>query len=248
MTELGKITIRLEEVDSTNELAKEYIADSLGEGAVIVAEVQTQGKGRLDRVWESPKGGLWLSIILKPGETVIGDKMGVIPLMTGSAVAHAISTFAEIEARVKWPNDVVINGRKVCGILSQSIVHDDERWVVVGIGVNVNNKVREGYEFSPVSTSLTEELGEELDVDSLMKIVVCELEHFYNLLKEDKSDEVLEDWLGLSDTIGKKVKITTPTEEIVGVARGIDENGALILELENGDSQIVNVGDCRHLE
>ena len=246
MNEIGRKIIRLAEVDSTNEYAKHLIGMGAEEGLAIVSETQTKGKGRLDRLWESPKGGLWLSIILEPEEPISGDKLGILPLMAGCAAAGAIQCTG-LNARVKWPNDVIIHGKKACGILSESITHDGRRYVIIGIGINVNNKVREGYEFSDVSTSIIEEIGQSMDIELVERALLSEMNRLYRSMKED-SRLVLEEWKKMADTIGRRVVIITPSGDVTGTAKDIDENGALLMEVEDGIIATVTVGDCRHLD
>ena len=248
MTEIGRMTIRLGEVDSTNEYAKELIGQGCLEGTIVLSEIQTGGKGRLDRKWESPKGGLWMSICLKPKGGLVGDKLGIIPLLTGCAAARAVEGLSEKNARVKWPNDVMINGKKMAGILSESILQGEDRWVIVGIGINVNNQVQEGYDFSEISTSITEETGRNFDLEKLLVQLICEFERLYNMAEDGRDSEVLDEWRGMADTLGKKVSINRISGEITGIARDIDEVGALILELHNGYTETILAGDCQHLE
>ena len=248
MTEIGRMIIRLDEVDSTNEYAKELVGQGCLEGTVVLSETQSGGKGRLARKWESPKGGMWVSICLKPKGGLVGDKMGIAPLLSGCAVARAVEGVSGLNARVKWPNDVMVNNKKMAGILSESIMHGEDRWVIVGIGINVNNPIQEGYEFSDISTSIKEETGSELDQEELLVQLICEFERLYNMAESGKDAEVLDEWRGIADTLGKKVSINCISGEISGIARDIDEVGALILELHNGHTETILSGDCQHLE
>lgn len=264
----GNKIIRLAEVGSTNEYAKELISKGIAvEGTVVVADVQTSGKGRLERLWESPKGGLWLSLILEPEEPIAGNKLGILPLMAGCAAAGAIncaladsggqtcrdkpdnasSASTTKTARVKWPNDVMINGRKACGILSESLTHDGRRYVIIGIGININNRVQEGYGFSPVSTSIMEEVGRATEIELVQRALLSEIDRLYTNMKTN-SQRVLEEWRRLADTPGRRVCINTPSGEVTGLARDIDENGALVVETEDGKTAAVSAGDCRHLD
>ena len=248
MTEIGRMVIRLGEVDSTNEYAKVLIGQGCLEGTVVLSDLQTGGKGRLARKWESPKGGLWMSICLKPKGELVGDKLGIIPLLSGCATARAVKGVSDLNARVKWPNDIIVNHKKMAGILSESIMHGEERWVIVGIGININNPVQEGYEFSDISTSITEETGKEFDLEELRVQLICEFERLYNMAEAGKDAEVLDEWREIADTLGKKVSINRISGEINGIARDIDEVGALILELHNGHTETILAGDCQHLE
>ncbi len=248
MIEIGRMVIRLDEVNSTNEYAKELILQGCQEGIVTLSDIQTGGKGRLSRKWESPMGGLWMSICVKPKGELVGDRLGIIPLLAGCAAARAIKGVSGLNARVKWPNDIMFNGKKMAGILSESILHEGDRWVIVGIGIDVNNPVQEGYDFSDISTSIREETGKVHDLEELRVQLICEFERLYNMAESGKDTEVLNEWRGMADTLGKKVSINRISGEINGIARDIDGTGALILEIAPGVNEVILAGDCRHLE
>lgn len=244
----GRKIFRYETVGSTNEVLKELAQEGTGPGTIVVAGMQTRGRGRMTRSWESPKGGLWMSILLETRENFDNNKFGLVPLMSGSAVATAIMHEYDIEAGVKWPNDVIIGGRKVCGILGELLKHQGRQMAIVGIGVNVNNPVQEGYEFSDVSTSIIEETGKKVKIEELENAVIMEVNHRNTMLANGQYDEILDEWRKLSETLGREVIIQGPKDEMTGLAKDIDENGSLILEMEDGSTQTVNVGDCTHLE
>jgi len=244
---IGQKVFRYHSVTSTNEVLKELAAEGFEPGTVVIGAIQTKGRGRMERTWVSPEGGLWLSVLLDASPEFRENKFGIIPLMTGCAVANAVSAAAGLAARVKWPNDVLINGKKVCGILGEIIDVEGKHLAVVGIGINVNNPVHEGYEFSPISTSIAEELGKEVNLEELERVLLAELDCRNNLLNEEKFDDILGEWRSISDTLGKKVRITTQTGDIEGLAKDIDENGSLMLE-RGGQVEIVLAGDCSHLE
>jgi BirA family biotin operon repressor/biotin-[acetyl-CoA-carboxylase] ligase len=244
---IGQKIFRYDSVTSTNVILRELALEGFEPGTVVVSTIQTKGCGRLERTWDSPKGGLWLSVLLKTEGVLSGEKFGLIPLMTSSAVATALANTAGFAVRVKWPNDVLINGKKACGILGEIIKVDEKQMAIVGIGLNVNNNVKEGYEFSAVSTSVSEELGKDADLLELEAAILCELANGNDLLNTGKYDNILKEWRDRSDTLGKKVRITTATEEIEGLAKDIDENGSLVLD-RDGQAVTVMAGDCTHLE
>jgi BirA family biotin operon repressor/biotin-[acetyl-CoA-carboxylase] ligase len=244
---IGHKIIRYGAVSSTNGVLKKLAEDGVEPGTVVVAEVQERGRGRLQRTWESPKGGLWLSVLLDAEKQTAEGKTGLITLMAGCAVAEAISNTFKLEARVKWPNDVLIKGKKVCGILGEMVNVRKKHLAVIGIGVNVNNPVKKGYDFSPFSTSLTEELKKELAMEELEAEILCQLEKRNQLLSNGEFDAILEDWRKLADTLGKKVRLMTPTGQLEGVAKDIDENGSLLVKKPDGKIETVTAGDCEHL-
>ncbi|HIC98278.1 MAG TPA: biotin--[acetyl-CoA-carboxylase] ligase, partial [Pyrodictiaceae archaeon] len=133
---IGRKVIYLQEIDSTNEFAKK-IAPQEGEGTVIVADIQTKGRGRIMRTWSSPKGGLWMSVILKPNPRHITKLVFISAL----AVVETLAEFG-IEGKIKWPNDVLVSGKKICGILSEGRYSKSGiEYVILGLGINVNNKL-----------------------------------------------------------------------------------------------------------
>ncbi len=252
---IGRKIIRHDSVTSTNEVLKELAIEGLEPGTVVVSAVQTKGHGRMERTWESPEGGLWLSVLLDATSEIELDKFGLIPLMAGCAVVCAISRIVGLDARVKWPNDVLIKGRKVCGILGEMMKAEEKQLAIIGIGLNVNNPVQEGYEFSQASTSIVEEMGDRASIeglgaaiiDDLESAILSELELRNNMLAGGKFDDILNEWRTRSDTLGKRVKIRTQTEEIEGLARDIDESGSLLVERGDGRVEKVLVGDCEHV-
>lgn len=248
MTELGRKIFRMDEVDSTNSFAKDLIIQGVEDGSLVISDTQTGGKGRMDRKWESPKGGLWLSIILKPKGNLNGDRLGIIPLMSGCAAARAIEAVSGLTARVKWPNDVIINENKISGILSESILHDRERWIIIGIGINVNNSFQDDQKFSRMPTSIIEETGNKTDLRALEVQLICEMERLYNMAQDGKTKGVLDEWRQMAETLGRNVIVNRIADEIIGKAVDIDENGALVLELKDGTTETIMAGDCQHLE
>ncbi len=244
----GRRIFRYETIGSTNEALKELAQQGAGPGTIVVSKVQTKGKGRIQRTWESPGGGLWMSILIETEKDFDNNKFGLIPLMSGCAVATSVMHEYNIDAGVKWPNDVLINGKKACGILGEILNVDGKQLAIIGIGINVNNKVQEGYEFSKVSTSIIEERGSKSKLEDLENTILMEIKHREEMLAAGKYDELLDEWRELSDTLGKRVKIITQNEEFEGLAKDIDENGSLILEMDDGRLKTINVGDCQHLD
>ncbi|MCK5396625.1 MAG: biotin--[acetyl-CoA-carboxylase] ligase [Thermoplasmata archaeon] len=244
----GRKIFRYETIGSTNQALRELAQEGAGHGTIVVSKVQTKGKGRMTRTWESPDGGLWMSILLETEENFDNNKFGLIPLMSGCAVATAIMHEYNIEACVKWPNDVLINGKKACGILGELLNTDGKQLAIIGIGINVNNKVQEGYEFSQVSTSVLEETGKKNKLENLEETILQEIKHRIDMLAAGKYDELLDEWRELSGTLGQRVIIAGPKEMFEGLAKDIDENGSLIIEMNDKSTKTVNVGDCTHLD
>jgi BirA family biotin operon repressor/biotin-[acetyl-CoA-carboxylase] ligase len=224
-----------ETVESTNDLAVERARGGVNEGYVVLADEQKGGRGRRERVWESPSGGVWTSVVLRPDSTP--REASLVTLAASVAVARAVEK-AGLEAKIKWPNDVLIDGDKLCGILvemeadAESISH-----AVVGIGLNANTKP-DVPEASP--TSLAEHVG-EIDRASLAAEVFAELEDAY-----EAGDGILDEWRERSSTLGREVRVETPNETHEGTAERVDETGALVVSTSEGE-RTVTAGDCAHL-
>ena len=245
MKYIGRKIHYFDEVTSTHEKAIE-LADTAEEGTVIIAEKQKKGIGRFGRKWISPEGGLYLSIILKPEIRPINAPK--ITLITGIAVVRLIRKLG-LDAKIKWPNDILIHEKKVCGILTSAITRDDKvDYVVVGIGINANVDISTfPKELRKSATSLKEESKKEVSIENIIKDLLYEIEIIYETFKEGKFAYLLNEWRMLSDTIGKKVKIKTRTEVIEGNAVGVKKDGMLIIELEDGSLREIFAGERIHL-
>jgi BirA family biotin operon repressor/biotin-[acetyl-CoA-carboxylase] ligase len=246
MTEfIGKNIRYLMETESTNIIARD-MASSVEEGTVVIAELQTGGRGRMGRKWISPEGGIWFSIILKPRLQLLYASR--ITLLSGVAVTRTIRSYG-LDAKIKWPNDVLIGGKKVCGILTEIEAEMDLiNYCIVGIGIdaNVDTEIFPE-EYRDSSTSLMKELGHEINRVEFVQKLLLEFETLYlKILKEDYSP-ILEEWRNMSATIGEWVKITTQRRTIYGEAIGVDSEGALILETGDGQLEKIVAGNCEHL-
>lgn len=241
-TLLGQKIHYFEEVNSTNIIAKE-IAASEEEGALVIAETQKGGRGRMGREWVSPHGGIWMSVILKPGIPL--RHASRLTLVAGLAVANVIRDMG-LDARIKWPNDVRINGKKVCGILTEAKAEVDRvDYIVLGIGINVNMDLKDIPEsFRAGSTTLKVELGKHIKRVSFLQDFLFELEQQYINFKTQPFSHILNGWLALSDTIGRDVKVTTPSRIIEGKAVGVTPDGALIIRKADDTREEIIAGRC----
>lgn len=244
---IGKVVNFHGEVSSTNKVAREMAEGGCIDGMVIVAESQSSGRGRLDRSWVSPAGGLYLSVVLRPDVPV--GKTLPLPLIFSLSVSKVISVSALVESSVKWPNDVLISGKKVCGILVESSVKGEElEYIIVGIGINVNNDLSDlDEETRTRSTTLKQEKGETIDTRELLRDLLYLLDLHYDRFLEGGTLSMLDEWSERSSTIGKKVRVVGVRGELEGKALGVDQNGSLML---NTGSRIsaVSEGDCYHLD
>ncbi|HAJ32681.1 MAG TPA: biotin--[acetyl-CoA-carboxylase] ligase [Candidatus Atribacteria bacterium] len=235
---IGKKIYYFPELKSTNIIAKEkalHRAEGINEGTLIIAERQSAGKGRLGREWFSPVGGIWLSIILYP--QLPPSYIPRITLMTAVAVVKAIKMCTQIRPQIKWPNDILINEKKVCGILTEmSAELDIINWLVVGIGINVNIDHRKFPEDIQENTiSLKEVLGKEVLRVKLGQTFLQEFEKYYESLKRREFSSILKEWKLYSYTLGRKIRVDMGERIITGEAVNINEEGVLILKKEDGE-------------
>ncbi len=206
---IGQTIHFFHEVPSTNDLAKEMAAVGAKDGTVILAETQTRGKGRLGRKWASPRGGIWLSTILRP--KLSAKDVPKLTLMTSLAVAKTTSQLFNLKTEVKWPNDVLVNAKKVCGILTEASTRGDvTNFVVVGIGINANVELdslprQEGEN----ATSLKHELKREIDRERFLRVLLEKMEHYYVMLAEGKFNPILKEWKSLCGFLDSHVEVTS---------------------------------------
>ena len=241
---IGNEILIFKEVNSTNTVA-EFLAEyGTDEGTVVISKRQTKGKGRLGRKWESPNGGTWLSIILKPNISPL--KAPLLTLATGVAVAKTLKNFG-VDARIKWPNDILINGKKVSGILTEASARFNAmEYVIIGVGIDSNfNADVLPEELQKISTTLKDELKTNITGTKLIPKFLNEFEKIYDLFKEERFEDILNDWRKMSVTIGSYVEINqSHGKSLKGYAVGINVEGALILEDYEGNLRKVLSGDC----
>lgn len=232
-----------ESISSTNTRAKE-VAESVDEGTVVIAEEQTMGKGRLGRNWTSPKGkGLWFSLVLKPGLEV--ERLPKITLIGAAAVYKALRGMG-IKSHIKWPNDIVIDGKKVCGILTEMIFKNKNTYyVIVGIGINVNlDKKDFTEELKNKATSLKLVKGQKIDRIRLLAHVLNNFEKLYIPFKERGDiSEAIKISRENSILTGREVKIIRASEKKVGKVLDIDNEGQLVVKYKDGKIEAIFSGE-----
>jgi len=244
---IGKKIRYLEKTPSTNAIGKQLCNEEDVEkldGTVIIAEEQSGAVGRMGRVWISPGGGIWLTIILKPGIPV--DHVFMITMAGSIAIARAMRREFEIGALIKWPNDIFIGNKKVAGLLLELAAEADTvHYCLLGIGVNVNIHLNN---FAPALqkdiTSISAEVGHDVDRAVFLARILKEFESRYLLLEEGEYETILQEWKSLSCTLENHVQIRTLKNTFEGEAVDIDEFGALIIRKENGRLERVIAGDC----
>ena len=235
--------LRFESLPSTNVEAATRAIDGAPEGLCIVAREQTAGRGRLDRHWVSPKdAGLYCSIILRPRMD-----QGVWPLLTlmaGVAVHHALLDSCGLVTDIKWPNDILANGRKLCGILAETVETPMGRAVVVGIGINLTDKSFPS-ELDQVATSIEAATGEIPDRERVLDSLTRAFTSQYEVLSQPAgSNEIIAEWSANSSYAkGKQIQVIESNETFAGVTRGLERDGALRVETGTGKVRIVHAGD-----
>lgn len=245
---MGKEILCFRKVFSTNSIAKFLANHSAAEGTVLISEIQTKARGRSGKKWEAPDGGVWMSLILRPN--VPTARIGLITLATGVAIAKSIRSLG-LDAKIKWPNDILIHGDKMSGVLTEvNATFNEIDWIVVGIGIDSNIKLEDFSEDVRIgTTTLTEELPTKIDENELIAIFLNEFEKVYELYKDGEIETILKEWRDLSDTIGKYVNITQTGGKITqGYVAGINREGSLIIEKQDGTLEKIISGELRTVE
>jgi len=236
---LGRPLHFFDTIDSTNTLAARLARENAAEGTVVIADAQTGGKGRLGRNWVSPPGvNLYLSVILRPRKLTSAAPQ--LSLLASVAVAETIVQQTQLAPTIKWPNDVLVSGKKVCGILTEMQANGSQfRAVVVGTGVNLNAPLASfPAELQDKASSLFLMRGEPVDRAAFAVSLLTHLEKLYVLWLEKGFPAVGAAWEGYaSDLLGKSITVTAPEGIISGTVRGIDRDGALLVETVSQEGQ-----------
>ncbi len=240
---IGRKVYAYKSVQSTNTIASQLADAKAPEGSIVVAESQTKGRGRLGREWHSPVGtGIYLSIILYPKIDPV--KAPGLSVMTAVSLAETIAAYKPKTVHIKWPNDCLVNGRKVAGILTElSAEIGHTNYVVVGVGINVNQRRRDfPKEISRRATSLRAELRQEIHRVEFLQKFLTNFEKDYRRFKKSGLKNLRKQFLQYSNLIGKKVNLDMSGNIISGRAIDIDQNGGLVMETPGG-IQTFNAGE-----
>lgn len=241
---VGRQILSYDELDSTNDVAMRLGEQGVKEGTCVFAEYQKKGRGRLGRSWAAPKGkSLLFSVLLRP--LLPASEISKITLGAAVSVVKAVKKHTGKTLGIKWPNDILFEEAKVCGILTEMSGEADRvKFVVVGIGVNVN---AESLELPPGSISLNKIAGREVSRVDFARDLLRELDDDYARLKDGKFAELAEDWEVFSATSGRRVTATLSGRKIQGQATGIDKDGALWIRTDSGLQERITAGDVQHL-
>jgi len=233
-----------EQTTSTNDVVEKLARDGVKEGVVVFAESQTKGRGRLGRVWQSPTHkGLWFSVLLRPN--LRPQETTQLTVISATALRRAVKTVTGVSADIKWPNDLLIGGKKAAGILTEMSAEVDRvRYIIIGIGVDVNQTAAEfPEELRKIATSLRIEAGEAVCRAELATEILRELDRDYARISAGKFSEVADEWEAACVTIGKNVTVHTGDRKFRGRAEALDDDGALLVRTEHGHLERVIGGD-----
>ena len=244
---LGKRVYYFDTIDSTQNFAAKIASNHNENGTIIVSKHQTDGKGRLKRKWESPTGGIWMSIIIQPEFNI--SYITLVPIATSLALCIAIEKILKIKPKLKWPNDVLLKEKKIAGILLDTAIQSNKiESLVLGIGINfkinpskLENKIKKTSNFYGVDT-LVEKNEKPL---TLVKQFLYELENIFQIINSGYTKKIIMEWTMRSSTIGRNISMTTNEGKITGNAIKLDNDGALIISNGQKNKRLL-VGDVTH--
>ena len=241
---IGRDIQVFEQTTSTNDVVEKLARDGVREGAVVFAESQTKGRGRLGRKWSSPTHkGLWFSVLLRPN--LHPQEATQLTVISATALRRAIKTVAGLSADIKWPNDLLLGGKKVAGILTEMSAEVDRvRHIIIGIGLDVNQDADEfPPELNRIATSLKIEAREALSRAELATEILRELDADYARIGAGKFPEVADEWEAACVTIGRNVTVHIGDRKFRGRAESLDDDGALLVRTEHGHLERITGGD-----
>ena len=247
MTPLQPQILRFDSIDSTNLEAMRQAKAGAPEGLCIVAREQTTGRGRLDRVWQSPRdAGLYFSMILRPRLEM--SLWPLITLMAALAVCDALRKACNLRADIKWPNDICVNGRKLCGILVETIETESNAAAIVGVGINLKSDSFPA-ELLAAATSVEEVSGRAADLELVLQELARTLTERYDFLYSPLGAEhTIREWCANSSyAFDRRVSVMLLRDTFQGTTRGLESDGALRVETNDGKIRIVRAGDVTAL-
>ena len=235
---IGRRLLYYPDLSSTMDEAGKLGECDAEEGAVVVAETQTAGRGRQGRNWVSQPGNLLVSVLFRP--TL--EALPFISIIGGVAAARAVRKVTGLEPKIKWPNDLLIQGRKVAGILAESAIAGDTVWyAVLGVGMNVSLNTDQTEEIASFATSVNAAAGKVVPREDLLRQFLMDLDALYLALGQGQSP--IEEWQGLLSTTGQRLEATWGNESFIGVAEGTDPMGNLLLRQDDGSLLTLTAGD-----
>jgi BirA family biotin operon repressor/biotin-[acetyl-CoA-carboxylase] ligase len=244
---IGKNILFLEKVGSTNTLAID-IAEKSNEGTVVLADSQERGRGRLGRTWISPPGtNIYMSVIIKPALGT--ENVTLITIMAAVSCAIALRRLTGLDITIKWPNDLVLNNKKLGGILTELKIYEKKIiFAIIGIGINVNVDVDVfPEEVRQIATSLRKETGKVYSRTEIVAEILNEIDYWHNFLNENDKKTLISKWQRLASTLGREVMVIVNRETYRGLAESIDNQGMLMLRLPSGELKRISTGDLKVL-
>lgn len=241
---IGRDIRVFEETNSTNDIIEKLAADGVREGVVVFAESQTRGRGRLGRKWISPRRrGLWFSILLRPD--LRPQAATQLTIAAATALVRALREQTALAPEIKWPNDILIHGRKVAGVLTELAAELDRvKYLILGIGVDVNLAASEfPLELRKMATSLKQETGHHVNRIDLAAAILRELDRDYARLRAGRFEALAQEWQQQCATIGRRVVIHIGPQRLEGHAEALDDDGALLLRTQHGRIERIVGGD-----
>lgn len=233
---IGTDIVYFRKINSTNLYCKNIAKENASEGTVVVADIQEKGRGRKSRVWSSPEGGLWFSVLLKPD--IPPQNAMILTMATSVSLVEAIEENTGLNPVIKWPNDLLIGSKKICGILTELDAEMDKiNYAIVGVGINVNNSLSN--DLQNIATTLKKESNIKISRVELLKDIIKNIDRNYNYVKSLDFDKIRQLWFLHADIIGKKVKVTREKDVVVGTVSDVDETGCLILDTKEGLEKII---------
>lgn len=235
---IGQKVIYYSTLDSTMEAAKREALWGAEAGTVIIADKQTAARGRLQRTWISPKGCLAISVILRPNL----DYLPCMVMLASLAVTYSIQAVTGLKPQIKWPNDVLLNEKKVCGILIENDIRKNTlKHSIIGIGINVNLRIANYPEIAALATSLSDQLGKKVSRLDLARQLLIEMDNLYPSAMQP--DSILEQWKTRLVTLGQRVQVRTGFKTNRGIAESVAKDGSLMLRQRDGSLIKIVAGD-----
>jgi BirA family biotin operon repressor/biotin-[acetyl-CoA-carboxylase] ligase len=238
-TIIGRRILHYPSLPSTMDFAKKLAAEGMGEGAVVLCDEQTEGRGRQGRKWfDSPASSILMSVIFRPAV----EQLPQLNMLASLAIVFTIHKVAGIKSTVKWPNDVLIKGKKVAGILVENVFQGNAlQSSIVGVGLNVNLDVTGHPEIASIATSLSAEQGRELGRDEVLKPLLEEMDTLYQAVK--RNEDVYHRWLPYVETVGKTVRIKSGKSAEEGLAQSVNPDGSITLRRADGSLVTIATGE-----
>lgn len=239
---IGREILYFDSVGSTNDIALSKARQGCGEGLVVIAEEQVSGRGRLGRKWVTPKyASIAFSVVVRPA--IEPERTPGITLVMGLAVCRAIEKLTELAPGIKWPNDIVVNRKKACGILTQMVSGDvGKRSIIIGTGINVNVP-QFPEELKNTATSLSIESGHTVSRKELLARILFEFEELYNEFRKNGLKNIIGEFKRHSATLGRSVRVISAAENFEGVAEDITDEGILVVRRSDGRERRIISGD-----